>query len=247
MEKDSVIAIIADIHGNSAALKAVLDDIEKDKQIEHIICLGDLIGIGHETNKVLELLFSREDISFVMGNHDEEVLKIIDGKEPESVGEEREHHEWIASRLDVQYIPKLRSIAKKHTEKLDEINFLFLHYHLNEKDEFLQIDNQPSTKRLEEIYEGTDYDVVCFGHHHAIHHFKSKNRLYVNPNSLGCTPKAFVPYSKLQIGKSGAIDVSFLEVPYDNKEFLLAYEQLNVPAKDIILKVFHGEQHLNYM
>ncbi|AVQ98159.1 hypothetical protein OBCHQ24_03640 [Oceanobacillus iheyensis] len=65
------IAIISDIHGNYAALWAVLDDIDKNKQIELSYCLEDLIGIGHETNDVLELLFSRDDISFVRGNYNE--------------------------------------------------------------------------------------------------------------------------------------------------------------------------------
>lgn len=117
------IAVIADIHGNSAALKAVLDNIDRNKQIDHIYCLGDLIGIGHKTNEVLEMLFSRKDISFVMGNHDEAVLSIIDGKEPESVGEEREHHRWIASKLDEKFIPKISSIAMKQEKIINVKNF----------------------------------------------------------------------------------------------------------------------------
>ena len=36
-------AVVSDIHGNLAAFEAVLEDI-RDKGIERIICLGDLIG-----------------------------------------------------------------------------------------------------------------------------------------------------------------------------------------------------------
>lgn len=43
------IAILADIHGNSAALKAVLNNIDNDT--EHIYCLGDLVGIGTKQMK----------------------------------------------------------------------------------------------------------------------------------------------------------------------------------------------------
>ncbi|WP_164669507.1 metallophosphoesterase family protein [Virgibacillus doumboii] len=243
------VALIADIHGNSAALKAVLDDIDKDEQIEHIYCLGDLIGIGHETNEVLELLISRKDISFVMGNHDEAILKILQGKEPGSAGgdEEREHQEWVASGLDAKFFPQLQNISKKQFEKINGKDFLFVHYHLDKKDEFLPIDNEPTTKRLEEIYNTYGADVICFGHHHIIHHFKSENKLYLNPSSLGCNYKPFAPYAKLNIGDTGQIDVSFFEVPYDNKDFLLSYEKLNVPDKDNILKVFHGNQHLRFI
>ncbi|PKR78773.1 metallophosphoesterase [Halalkalibacillus sediminis] len=244
---ESKIAIITDIHGNSAALRAVLNDIDKDKQIKHIYCLGDLIGIGHETNEVLEMLFSRKDISFVKGNHDEAVLHILEGKEPESVGEEKEHHKWIATGLDDKYIPKLRSLPKKQHKKINELDFLFVHYHLNDKNEFESIDTQPTLEKLDEIYKTVNADVVCFGHHHIVHHFKSKNRLYLNPSSLGCNHKPFAPYAKLHMGKSGQIDTIFIEVPYDNKEFLLTYEKLNVPAKEFILKNFYGEQHLQYI
>lgn len=120
MDKGNKFAIITDIHGNSCALKAVLDDIDKDNQIEHIYCLGDLIAIGHETNEVLDLLFSRNDISIVRGNHDEAILNIMNGKDPGSTGEEREHHEWIASRLDKRFISQLQSIPKKLTTNINE-------------------------------------------------------------------------------------------------------------------------------
>jgi hypothetical protein len=90
-------------------------------------------------------------------------------------------------------------------------------------------------------------DVVCFGHHHVIHHFKTKKRLYLNPSSLGCCYKPFAPYATLTIGENGEMNINFHEVPYDNKDFLLGYKRLNVPDSDFILKVFHGSQHLNYM
>lgn len=247
MTIDSKVAIIADIHGNRSALEAVLEDIARDEQIEHIYCLGDLIGIGHETNEVLEMLFSRKNMSFVMGNHDRAILDIMEGKEPESQGGEREHHKWIASRLDKKFIPKLLSIPVRQYENINGTNFLFVHYHLNEKDEFLPIDNQPTTKNLDELYDMINSNVICFGHHHILHHFKSKEKLYLNPSSLGCTHNPLAPYATLEVGKSGQVNASFIEVPYDNKEFLLLYDKLKVPEKDIILKIFHGDQHLQYI
>ncbi|MBX0358438.1 metallophosphatase family protein [Halobacillus sp. Nhm2S1] len=241
------IAIIADIHGNSTALKVVLDSIDKDKQIEHIYCLGDLIGIGHETNEVLDLLFSRNDITFVKGNHDEAILNIIDGKEPGSVGEERDHHKWIASELDKKFIPKLLNMPDMRFEKINGKNFLFVHYHLDVQNKFLPIDHHPTTENLDATYENSKADVISFGHHHIVHHFRSNRRLYLNPSSLGCNHKPVAPYVKLHVGSNEQMDVSFIEVPYDNKDFLLSYEKLDVPARDTILKVFHGEQHLRFV
>lgn len=244
MRMGGKIAIITDIHGNGAALKAVLDDIDRHKDIQHIYCLGDLIAIGHETNEVLELLFSREDISFVKGNHDEDVLKILEGHEPMGMDSKNEHHKWIASKLDKKYIPRLTSMPKEKYENINGKNFLFLHYHLNGSGHFLPIEERPSARGLDSIYGNFNADAVCFGHHHFVHHFKSNKRLYLNPGSLGCNYAPFAPYAILQVGDSGQIDVSFKDVPYDNREFLLSYEKLNVPAKEFILKIFHGDQQV---
>ena len=52
-------AVITDIHGNYDALEKVLDDIDSREDIDKIYNLGDNIGIGHETNKVLDTVFDR--------------------------------------------------------------------------------------------------------------------------------------------------------------------------------------------
>ncbi|WHY88497.1 metallophosphoesterase family protein [Neobacillus novalis] len=245
MEKK--IAIISDIHGNQSALKAVFDDISQEGKIDHIYCLGDLVGIGYETNEVLELLFSRDDISFVLGNHDEAILDIIAGREPYSKKKEREHHEWIASHLDRKFLPFLLAIPTTIDAVYNEKKLLFSHYHLDEHGDFLSVDYEPTIEKLDFLYRDSSADIVCFGHHHVIHHFKTKKRLYLNPCSLGCYPKPLASYTILTIGERGEIGVTFKEAPYDNKEFLLGYNRQNVPDSEYILKMFHGNQHLQYL
>jgi putative phosphoesterase len=245
MEKK--IAIISDVHGNHAALKAVLDRLDNENDIDHIYCLGDLIGIGYETNKVLERLFSRNDISIVMGNHDEAILDIIAGREPYSKGNEREHHKWIASRLDDKFIHYLSEIPTKIIANYNGKRFFFVHYHLSEQNVFLTVDKEPTQEKLDHHYRHSSLDVVCFGHHHVIHHFKTNDRLYLNPSSLGCCHKPFAPYAMITVGGEGEMSVNFNEVPYDNKEFLLGYKRLDVPDSDFILNIFHGNQHLKYL
>lgn len=245
MEKK--IAIISDIHGNQSALKAVLGDIDQEGKIEHIYCLGDLVGIGYETNEVLELLFSRDDISFVLGNHDEAILDIIAGREPYSKKNERDHHEWIASHLNRKFLPYLLTIPTTIEAEYNGKKIFFVHYHLDENGDFLPVDYEPAIETLDFLYRESTADIVCFGHHHVIHHYKTKKRLYLNPCSLGCYPKPLASYAIMSIGENGEIGVTFKEVPYDNKEFLLGYNRLNVPDSEYILKMFHGNQHLQYL
>ena len=49
-------ALITDIHGNASALEAVLAILHRDQEIETIYCLGDLVGIGAQTNEVIDLI-----------------------------------------------------------------------------------------------------------------------------------------------------------------------------------------------
>ncbi|MEH7074922.1 metallophosphoesterase family protein [Neobacillus drentensis] len=241
------IAIITDIHGNYSAVKAVLDEIDQEEQIAHIYCLGDLVGIGYETNEVLGLLSLREDISFVMGNHDEAILDIIAGREPYSKGKERIHHQWIAAQLDPAFIPFLTAIPVTLRAEYNDKKLLFVHYHLSEQNEFIPLDKEPTEAKLDAQYQTSQADIVCFGHHHVIHHFKTKDRLYLNPSSLGCNYHPLASYAVLTIGDMGEVSVAFREVPYDNKEFLLGFNRLNVPDADYILKGFYGNQHLKYL
>jgi putative phosphoesterase len=241
------IAILTDIHGNHSALKAVLDEIDRNKETTHIHCLGDLIGIGHETNEVLDLLFSRQDISFVIGNHDQAILKILAGEMPDSRGAEREHHQWIAEHFDQYFMPYLEQIPQKTTAVYNGHSFLFTHYHLDENEKLLPVDYEPTVEKLEALYQESQADVVCFGHHHVLHHFKSHERVYFNPGSLGCQHKPLAPYAIVTVGEAGNIDVSLKEVPYDNKEFLMTYANLSIPAKEFVLKNFYGNQHLDYI
>lgn len=237
----SKLAIITDVHGNSAALKAVLNKIDSESNIQHIYCLGDMVAIGHETNEVLEILFNRNDVSMITGNHEEAVLAILDGKEPASYGEEREHHYWIAAGLDKRYIPSLKELPKKLSVVHEGKKLLLTHYHMDVNDKLLPIDMEPSREKLDKLYEESSHDVVCFGHQHNVHHFESSHRIYLNPGSLGCHHKPFARYAVLNI-KEG-VEVHLKETPYENKDFLSLYNHLEVPAKDFIFKIFHGNQH----
>ncbi len=65
-------AFISDIHGNLAALEAVLAEIET-KDVNGILCLGDIVGYGPEPAECIERV--RETCSFcVLGNHDKAVF-----------------------------------------------------------------------------------------------------------------------------------------------------------------------------
>lgn len=64
------IGLLADIHGDYAALQIALDRLDHFHHVDHILCAGDLVGRGPEQEKVVEVIRQRGIVT-VKGNHDE--------------------------------------------------------------------------------------------------------------------------------------------------------------------------------
>ncbi|WP_342562211.1 metallophosphoesterase family protein [Paenibacillus sp. FSL R7-0345] len=74
LNKSSSIAVISDIHSNSYALEAVLNDIDS-RGIKTIVNLGDTLFGPIDPIKTAELLMKRPHITNIMGNCDRYLLQ----------------------------------------------------------------------------------------------------------------------------------------------------------------------------
>ncbi|WNQ09613.1 metallophosphoesterase family protein [Paenibacillus aurantius] len=241
-------AVITDIHGNYPALRAALQAID-ESGVDRIFCLGDMIGIGPDSNEVLHMLFARNDISMITGNHDEAVLALLNGDEyPISHLHVRSHHEWIASRLEESLIQKLNTLPRAIKFRQEALDVLMIHYHINQekskehisKDPFSSV-VEPSLPNLVELFSDRQENLICFGHHHPSHYFANHDHTFLNPGSLGCYDKPAARFALVHIAE-GQSRIELKEVKYDNTEFLKSYSKLEVPDRDFILKIFHGNQ-----
>jgi len=70
-------AILADIHSNLEAFKAVLYDLERRGGAEEIWCLGDVVGYGPNPHECVHLLQQHRHVC-VAGNHDWAAIGRID-------------------------------------------------------------------------------------------------------------------------------------------------------------------------
>lgn len=64
------IALLSDIHGNSVALDAVLNDIARQGGVDGYWILGDIVAIGHDPVGTLERLVRLPNARFIRGNTD---------------------------------------------------------------------------------------------------------------------------------------------------------------------------------
>jgi predicted phosphodiesterase len=74
------VAVIADIHGNADALRAVLADIAR-QGVERIVVNGDVVNRGPDSVEVMQTLLARSDVSFTLGNHDD-LLRLWQSRSP---------------------------------------------------------------------------------------------------------------------------------------------------------------------
>jgi predicted phosphodiesterase len=100
-------AVLADIHANLAAFKAVLEDVEAKGGFDEIWCLGDIVGYGPEPHACIELLLSH-DHTCVAGNHDWAATGKIDTLDfnPDAA----RACQWTAEQLTIGDVDYLRGL-----------------------------------------------------------------------------------------------------------------------------------------
>lgn len=239
------LAIITDIHGNELALKAVLQEIDNRGDVEEIWCLGDMIAMGPDSNEVLDLLFARTDVKLITGNHDEAILSLLSGEgHPESYQHTREHHEWVAERLNSDHVAKLKQLPRVLTKEVNGTKVLGIHYHIEEtkqqahiKDEPFYSILEPTLENMKHMYEDYPAEIICFGHNHPQHLFQDERHIYVNPGALGVSKGETAPYGIIDL-TGPQVAVSIHQVAYDKAAFLKKFEILQVPQREIMFKLF---------
>jgi predicted phosphodiesterase len=149
------VGVISDIHGNAAALEAVLAVLD-DERLDAVWCLGDLVGYGPDPNRCCELVAHRADLCLV-GNHDLGVLGTIplDEFSPDAASAAR-WTETVLTEYSRAYLGSLRPEAKVDDAEL---------YHASPRDPVW--DYVLSEPVARESLELTEAPVVMVGHSHV--------------------------------------------------------------------------------
>ncbi len=106
------IAYISDLHSNIQAIDALEKDL-KNRNIDEIRCLGDIVGYGARPKEVVEWVMENCEIS-LRGNHDTLVSDaehiVILHTEVLQVAE------WTVDQLDDKHLEFLRNLEKDYEE-----------------------------------------------------------------------------------------------------------------------------------
>lgn len=248
-----MIAIITDVHANLPALEAVLAAIDA-LGCDGIVHSGDAIGIGPFPAETLRRLLDLPRCRFVMGNHDAWFAHGLPQIRPAwmSAGEEA-HHRWVHAQLE-RCNPALRETVSAWPLVLDDVpgsapdtfRIRYQHYGLVAGGEgFASIVADPTGADLDRIFlpttMGPGPDVVFYGHHHPASDLTgSGGTRYINPGALGCSHDALARFAVLHLDADGSWSVTTHSAPYDRDAVLRAYEDRDVPERNLIRAAFFG-------
>lgn len=223
------IAIISDIHGNLPAFEAVLEDIQK-RHIETIYCLGDLVGKGPDSAKVVDICHEVCQI-VVKGNWEDEMTKPMD----------RLAGQWRQRQLGQERLAYLRSLP--HTIDFQMSGKQVRLFHASAQGIHHRVGFWSEQNELERMFENTTFttdtyptpDVVGYGDIHHAYLLPVAGKILFNVGSVG-NPMDYMPLAgyvifsgRLHYGKPAPLNIEIVRLPYDIKRALQDARAVDMP------------------
>jgi putative phosphoesterase len=222
------VLIISDIHGNYYALKTVIGNIRFDV----LVCSGDLV-VGYPfPRQCIEVL--KMNCSFIcMGNHDYAVaydeksygyLPPKYMKYPSALDRAKE---LTVDLLEEEFIQYLRMLPQEYVFAIDGVTFYINHSVPNLSLNYY-LDPKLPQSEIEKHYRDVHADILVTGHTHIPFVRNLKNRILVNPGSVG-EPRDGDPRTSFAVFDTRTKQIEFSRLEYDTTETSLMLKQLNFP------------------
>jgi putative phosphoesterase len=212
------IAAFSDLHGNSAATAAVLAAIDAEAP-DAIYNLGDLVGYGAKPNETIALIRER-GIPTIVGNYDDGVGFDREDcgcayKDKDEAARGQQSLVWTRGVTTPENKAYLRTLLPEIRFEAEGKRFRLVHGSPRRMNEYLFEDRDP--RSLARIAQGTDADVLVFGHTHKPWVREIGGVLFVNDGSVG-KPKDGDPrasWALITAEASTPVQVEIRRVPYD--------------------------------
>ncbi|MGH0518848.1 metallophosphoesterase family protein [Bacillus toyonensis] len=247
------IAVLADVHGNATALKAVIEDSLKEGVTDYWF-LGDLIMPGPGSNDLFEMLDSVNVDTYVQGNWEDSFLDVlnknIDIDNATDIYVSR-LVQYQCENLDKNYINHIKNLPLHITKQVNDLSISISHNLQNKNygGDLWPTNNQEQFDRLFDC----DYDIAIYAHtHHQLLRYSSNDQLIINPGTVGqpfykwnkLNSDLRAQYAILEIDEAGITDVRFKKVFYDvEKEYKNATNK-NLPYIDLYHELLEtGKTH----
>jgi putative phosphoesterase len=224
------IGLIADVHANLHALKAVLGSLAAEG-VEFILCAGDLVGYGAQPAGAIRLMRER-GIPSVCGNYDYAVAHSLEAasqkpSSPRNDAIKRATLRWTCETLPPAEKRYLASLPWMMRFSFDGLHVAVLHAGI----EYLDAWYAPEYPQGLQVLAGrVDADVIVMGHTHRSFVHRVSSRVLVNPGAVGRSldGDTRAAYAVLDVD---SLEVSLRRVPYDLRGAVRMIEKSGMPLE----------------
>lgn len=252
------IALLSDIHGNTTALEAVLEDAKR-AGVEEYWLLGDVLMPGTGRRHLLNLLEELPITVQILGNWEDSLWRAMKGMLDPSRASHRylmRHCQYILEEIRPEEIEAMQSLPMQVHREVSGL-IVGITHHLPDKNwgrELIHIGDQ---KDFDRLVTNPPCDLAVYGHiHQQFFRYGSGGELILNPGSIGqpfflqanLRKDLRAMYAILEFDESGLKDVDFRWVSYDIEKELQLAKDLKLPYfqvyyESLVNGIHHTHNH----
>jgi predicted phosphodiesterase len=196
------VALLADIHANLPALEAVLADMP---EVDHICCLGDMVGYYTDANAVCARVRAL-GATVIRGNHDAYVIGAL---EPAPDREAAYRTTLTRQMLEPSHLRWLRGLPTTAELRCGSTTLTLRHANPWDEERYLY----PDSPLLDDLRLQPG-EILAVGHTHRPMAKRIGGGLLVNPGSVG-QPRDWKPLASYALMELPRGSVSVRRVAYD--------------------------------
>lgn len=233
------IAVLSDIHGNTTALNAVLEDA-LSLQVDEYWLLGDILMPGTGRKNILETLADLPITVQVLGNWEYSLWRACHRKLDETKPSLRyllRQCQYIMEEVSQEEIDALQNYPLQIHRQFGDLT-IGLSHHLPDKNWGRELIHLGKQEDFDRLVTDPACDIAVYGHiHQQLLRYGSGGQLILNPGSIGqpfflssnLRRDLRAQYMILEFDEKGLKDVDFRRVDYDVQAELQLAKNLNLP------------------
>lgn len=243
-----VVALLSDIHGNAVALNAVLEDVAAQGGADAYWILGDLVALGPEPLRTLDILLALPNARFIRGNTDRYVCR---GDRPSpSIEEAKSNPDLLEALVEIANTFAWTQGMLTASGRLDWLGELqlemrvtlpngtrFLGVHASPgQDDGIGIGPDRDAIEIPRLHDA-QADLLCVGHTHLPWEGRIDNVHIVNLGAVSlslCSDKA-ASYVLLRT-EANRYSVEHRKVPYDRRAVIDQLNRISHPGRRYLIK-----------
>ena len=240
------IAVLSDIHGNTTALNAVLEDA-LSLQVDEYWLLGDILMPGTGRKNILETLADLPITAQVLGNWEYSLWRACHRKLDETKPSLRyllRQCQYIMEEVSQEEIDALQNYPLQIHRQFGDLT-IGLSHHLPDKNWGRELIHLGKQEDFDRLVTDPACDIAVYGHiHQQLLRYGSGGQLILNPGSIGqpfflssnLRRDLRAQYMILEFDEKGLKDVDFRRVDYDVQAELQLAKDLNLPYYQVYYK-----------